>query len=156
MSERGADVSEGARPSSRRSRLVGVALILGLVAALLALPVGFAWHALTKRGYPQAVPASAFPEIDGVTVLSSTVPVPPQWEDSQSGNRQLVVSTADENGAAAFDRVTSGLVSSGWAETRCAGSGRARCFQNDEFFAVVQYPPGQSNSNVAVQIEWAP
>jgi len=134
------------------------ALLAVLVILVLALPVGFFWQGLVKQHQFDAVPASAFPNINGVTVLTSKVTTTMEAQDSDSGNRHLVVAAApDANGAATFDLVTSGLTAAGWQHVACHnGPSRSRCFQNAGFWASVQYPPTPTTNQLFIIIERAP
>jgi len=151
------DSGEQADTPSRWSRIIRVLLILGLVAALLAVPIGFLWHGFLDWNHHKAVPASAFPRIDGVKVLSTGVPVPVVSGDSGAGDRRLVVTAPGLKGAAAFDLVTNGLISSGWEEIDCRnGPSPSRCFQTPDYWAIVGYPATHNNRRLNVLIEQGP
>jgi hypothetical protein len=144
-------------PPRQPSRVGRAVLLAVLLTAVLALPIGFFWQGFVKRHHGDGVPASAFPDIVGVTVVSSEVPVPVEWQDAGSGNRSIVVTTPGARGAPSFALVVNGLTASGWAQVPCHnGPGRSGCFQNSEFWAIVQYPSTPHTNRLNVRIERAP
>lgn len=100
-----------------------------------------------------AVPASTWPQIEGVTVLKSEGQDGWACCESHVGWRDLVVRVSTSGPKAPLAQLGDALADAGWTPTRCAWReprSRKRCAESPGFFAVLSAPRSEARARQGI------